>query len=169
MKETFTNSYYKFDCPGHVSDKWRIIFFLEKGIFIWNLRKIPSWIFPEWETNLKKKKICSGDRSHVNMKAFLRNHTFFNFAKILGLYKFSLLICPLAARLQPFKMFTKVSRYNCFSICLDSCRHAGIGIYIPEKNSKSYYRGNWEENLIVFTAVPWLMVFFSLITLNFRL
>ena len=124
-------------------------FFLGKRDFHMKPEKNTQLDISRMGNKFEKNKICSGDRSHVNMKAFLRNHTFFNFAKILWLYKFSLLICPLAARLQPFKMFTKVSRYNCFSICLDSCRHAGIGIYIPEKSSKSYYRGNWEENLIV--------------------
>ena len=73
------------------------------------------------------KKSCSGQLKNskvglfqVFLEIILSMNTTQKFLGCTSLvYSFAL-----ATRLQPFKMFTKVSPYNCFSICLDSCRHA---------------------------------------------
>ena len=146
-----------------------LFFSWKKGFSYETWEKYPVGYFQNGKQIWKRRRYVVGTVVMLIWKHFLEIILSSTSQKFLGCISLVYSFAPLAARLQPFKMFTKVSRYNCFSICLDSCRHAGIGIYIPEKNSKSYYCGNWGENLIVSTAVPWLMVFFSLITLNFRL
>ena len=81
------------------------------------------YIFHDQDVNMwlakKQQGLNEGGLFQVFLEIILSMNTTQKFLGCTSLvYSFAL-----ATRLQPFKMFTKVSPYNCFSICLDSCRH----------------------------------------------
>ena len=82
------------------------------------------YIFHDQDVNMwlakKQQGLNEGGLFQVFLEIILSMNTTQKFLGCTSLvYSFAL-----ATRLQPFKMFTKVSPYNCFSICLGSCRHA---------------------------------------------